>query len=199
MDHAMDTAIADFARRLVPEAFARRTTAYGVEVVEQVHGHDAFATWIDGCLRSATQFEYPFGGHLFGLVVVESDGQRWQWDREPCCELGWLTGRVQQEVADFDEPWVFVANTPGPAGEWVEIEVQDGVYEEVYVTPTPRWEMPWYAEARGRGVARIRTGLVVLDEWEVVGHRALSAHSTFERDARRVLRGHPARRRHRLR
>lgn len=78
MDDGLEVAIADFARRLVPAAFARRTMAYGVELVEPVHGHDAFATWIDGRLRTATQFEYPFGGHRFGLVLVESDGQRWQ-------------------------------------------------------------------------------------------------------------------------
>lgn len=199
MDNGMDTAIVDFADRLVPEAFARRTTAYGMELVEHVHGHDAFVCWIDECLRIATQFEYPFGGHPSGLVVVESAGKRWRWDREPCCELGWLTGRVQQEVRDLPEPWAFVADTAGPDSHWVDVEREDGTYDEVLVTPTPRWELPWFAEARGRGVARIRTGVVVLDDWAVTGHRTLAAGTAFERAARRVLRGHPARRRHRLR
>lgn len=199
MDDALDIAIEDFASRLVPEALTRATTAYGMELVEHVEGPDAFERWTEGCRQTAAAFEYPFGGHPAGLVMAESDGQRWCWHREPCCELGWLTGRVNREVADFPEPWVFVANTPGPAQRWVEVENADGAREEILVTPTPRWTVPWYAEARGRRLARIHTGVMVMDDWQVVGHDALPTGTAFERAARQVLRRHPDRRRHRLR
>ena len=193
-----DRASTDVADRLVPEAFAGRTTAYALDRVERLAGSDAFSAWVAWQLERAVQFRYPFGGRACGLVVVEGAGLRWTWDRQPCEELAWLTDRVREEVCDVAEPWVLVANLrwPEPTGVGVR-DGGTGAAEDVELPAPSRRGVPWYAEARGRGAATVRTGLVLLDGERAVGTAALPAGSPFERAATRVLHGHPDRRRHR--
>ena len=56
----------------------------------------------------------------------------------------------------------------------------------------------WYAESRGRGVAAVRYGAILLDRGDLVVAEdpfpSADQHPWFGH----VLKGHPARRRHRL-
>lgn len=195
-----ERAITDFAANLVPEAFSRCTSAHRVEVTEPVAGQLDFERWVEERTAHAIHERYPFGGAPCGVVEVEEWGVRWRWHREPCEELGWLTDRVREEVRDVPSPWVFVADLPRPEPRWLEVEDEvTGLIEEVLVPAASTWWMPWYAEARGRGLAVIQSGLLQLDGDTPITTAPLRAGTRFESAARWVLRGHPDRRRHRLR
>ena len=189
---AVDQDIAEFAAHLVPEAFSPPSTAYRVELIALPERATAFAEWIERCRQDATAASYPSGGAPSAVVYVRRGDERWRWDCEPCCELQWLTGRVNDEVSAFPEPWVFVCSlrardtAVAAAGEDADPD-------------TVTWAQPWYAEARGRGVARVFTGVAELCGSEVVGRRPLPDKTPFERAARRVLSRHASRRLYRLR
>ena len=192
MSDAVDLAIAEFAQHLVPEAFTTASTAYRVELVPLPPRSSAFAEWIERCRQDAVAARYPFGGGPSGVVYVRRGDERWRWDQDPCCELEWMTSRINAEIGGFAEPWVFVSSLRSrghaldAAGDSADPE-------------TVTWTQPWYAEARGLSVARVYTGIAELKGSEVVGRAPLPDKTSFERAARRVLSRHPSRRRYRLR
>ena len=192
MSDAVDLAIADFASHLVPEAFTTASTAYRVELVPLAPRESAFAEWIERCRQDAVAARYPFGGSPTGVVFVRRGDERWRWDQDPCCELEWLTRRINDEIAGFDEPWVFVCSLRS------RDHAMDAAGEDVDPDQVT-WTQPWYAEARGRGIARVYTGVAELTGATVVGRAPLPDRTSFERAARRVLSRHPSRRRYRLR
>lgn len=193
-------AIQDFADRLVPEAFEREYTAVDIRLVEPP---TSFDDWVEERLVDAITYTYPAGGRPTGMIQVErSDGMRATWHgcTYPGCRLSIESEKAQREVAHFDQPWVFAIDTWGPDEVWQEIEDEEtGHIDEVLTHPRPRWDAPWYAEARGRGEARIATGVIHMDLWVPRSLGELPPGTDFERHARRVLRSHPDRRRHRLR
>ena len=189
---AVDLAIADFARHLVPEAFSTPSTAHRVELLPLPPRASAFAEWIERCRQDAVRAWYPSGGAPAGVVFVRRGDERWRWDQESCSQLHWLTSRINNEISAFPEPWVFVCSLRSreealeAAGEHADPDAVS-------------WLQPWYAEARGAGVARLFTGLAELHGSDVVARAPLPQHTPFERAARRVLSRHPSRRRYRLR
>ena len=189
---AVDQAIADFAQHLVPEAFSTPSTAYRVELVPLPSRASAFAEWIERCRQDAAAARYPFGGAPSGVVFVRRGDERWRWDQEPCCELEWLTSRVNDEISVFAQPWVFVCSLRSRE-EALDAAGDDADLEAV------AWTQPWYAEARGQGVARVFTGIAELHGGDVMGRAPLPDRTPFERAARRVLSRHPSRRQYRLR
>lgn len=192
MVDAVDLAIVDFARHLVPEAFTTASTAYRVEMIPLPPRETAFAEWIERCRQDAAAARYPFGGSPAGVVYVRRGDERWRWDQDSCCELEWLTGRVNDEISAFPEPWVFVSS----------LRSRDGALDMAGPDADPDdvgWTQPWYAEARGRNVARVFTGVADLHGSTVVGRSPLPDKTPFERAARRVLSRHPSRRLYRLR
>ncbi len=192
MSDAVDLAIADFAAHLVPEGFSTPSTAHRVEMMPLPPRATAFAEWIERCRQDAAAARYPAGGSPAGVVYVRRGDERWRWDQEACCELQWLTSRISDEISGFEQPWVFVTSmllrdrALVAAGDEAET---DGV----------TWLQPWYAEARGHGVARMFTGVAELCGSEVIGRAPLRDKTPFERDARRLLSRHPSRQRYRLR
>lgn len=192
MSDGVDAAIADFAAHLVPEAFSTPSSAYRVEVLPQPNRRGALAEWIDRCRHDAVRARYPFGGSPRGVVFVQRRSERWRWDQEPCCELEWLTSRVNREVAEFPAPWVYVCSLSGR--DTAVATAGDGA-DLAAIT----WQLPWFAEARSPQVARVYTGMYELCGEEIVGQAPLPERTRFERAARRVLVRHPSRREHRLR
>ena len=188
----VDQAIADFAQHLVPEGFTTASTAYRVDLVELPPRPSAFAEWIERCRQDAAAARYPSGGTPSGVVYVRRGDERWRWDQDSCCELAWLTARINGEVGSFPEPWVFVSslrsreNALAAAGEHADAGA---------VT----WVQPWYAEARSRRVARVFTGLAELQGLDVIGRAPLPDKTPFERASRRLLSRHPSRKQYRLR
>jgi hypothetical protein len=189
---AADQAIVDFAAHLVPEAFSTASTAYRVELLELPPRSSAFAEWIERCRQDAANARYSFGGSPTGAVFVRRGDERWRWDQDPCCELEWLTARINNEISSFDEPWVFVSSLRSREQALVAAG-EDADPDDV------TWAQPWYAEARGRGVAQVFTGVAELHGSEVVARAPLPDKTSFERAARRVLSRHPSRRQYRLR
>lgn len=192
MVDAVDQAITDFAEHLVPEGFSAASTAYRVELVPLPPHRSSFAEWIERCLQDAVGARYPFGGAPSGVVYVRRGDERWRWDQEPCCELQWLTSRVNDEISAFPEPWVFVCSLHSRERA-LDVAGEGGDAEAV------TWTLPWYAEARGRTVARVFTGLAEMRGADVMGRAPLPDKTPFERAARRVLSRHPSRRQFRLR
>lgn len=193
MTDAADPEIADFAAPLVPEAFSMNSTAYRAELVARSDSGDAFSAWVDQCRRDAVAAEYPFGGWPSGIVFVQGGDVRWRWDQEPCCELEWLTARINDEIMKFSEPWVFVCllRSRGDASA----AAAGGATHPSQVT----WAVPWYAEARSRGVARAVSGMDRVLGDSIVSTSRLGDARQFVPVAKRVLRGHPSRRAYRLR
>ena len=204
-----DRHIDAFGQNLVPEAFSRRHTAHLVEHVDDVpQGPDAFETWRDQRLAAAIADRYPAGHRPVRMVIVEgSDGIRWRWDDDPCCSADWLASRVCREARDVPEPWVFAIALPWPEPRF---EVIDPVTREHVELSEPmwldtRWHATWYAEARGRGVALTRAGLIDLEYDPRTDHDTEHGRAPLPVDVgearafHRVLYGHPARRQHPLR
>jgi len=200
LDSGQLEAINSFANRLIPEAFERKYSAYDISLVTDLPG--SFDGWVEQRIDFALGFEYPFGGRPTGMIQVESGDLRGTW--HGCtyrgCRLSAECERAQREVTHFDQPWMFAIDTWGPQEVWDEIEDEEtGTLDQVLTYPSPQWSAPWYAEARGRGVARLASGIVLMDMWQAIGRGPLPTGTEFERHARRVLFRHPDRRRHRLR
>lgn len=191
MTDAIDQAIADFAHHLVPEAFSLPSTAYRVDLLSLPARSTAFAEWIECCRRDAVAATYPAGGAPSGVVYVRRGDERWRWDQDSCCELEWLTSRINAEILLFGEPWVFVCSLRSRE------RALDAAGDDA--DPELLWTQPWYAEARGAGVAAVLSGIAQLHGSDVMGRTPLPERTPFERAARRVLSRHPSRRRYRLR
>lgn len=199
-----DATIADFATHLVPEAFARRHTAYRVELVAEVpSGHDAFDDWVTALLAEAVVDRYAAGGTPVRFIVVEGgDGVRWRWDESPCCPTSSFAAKVRGEARDIPTPWVFAIELQRPEPTWgAWVTEADGRWwdSDAVVEPDPEWQATWYAEGRGRGVATIRAGEVDLLEApagrsdRITGQRDISYRGSAVAAYHRVLRSHPAR------
>lgn len=192
MSDAVDLAIADFAEHLVPEAFSIASTAHRVDLLALPPRATAFAEWVERCRQDAVAARYAAGGSPAGVVYVRRGDERWRWDREPGQDLESLTSRINNEVSSFEQPWVFVCS----------LQLRDRALAAAGDGVDPAgvsWIQPWYAEARGRGVAEVFTGLAELRGSEVIGRAPLAQRTPFERAARRVLSRHPSRRLYRLR
>lgn len=206
-----DRVINDFAQRLVPEAFTRRHTADRVEIVDaRPSGAAAFDHWVEQRLREAPTERYAWGGRPVRYVIVEaSDGTRWRWEGDACCEPEWLAEVVCEESHHLPEPWVFAVELewpdPVPLDETVQLEWPDAVQLDEgeptgTVMPQGAWQATWYAEARGRGIAVTRAGQVEIDgDDRIVGRRELAPRTGLPKAFHGVLRGHPARKSHPLR
>lgn len=188
-----DPHITDFAAHLVPEAFSMASTAYRAELMPRSDHGDAFADWVEQCRCDAVTADYPTGGWPSGIVFVQSGDVRWRWDQEPCCEPEWLTARINDEIVELCEPWVFVCllrsrhDASATAG--------GGASHPSQFT----WTIPWYAEARSRSVARAVSGMDSVFGDRIFSTTPLGGAQQFVRAAKRVLRGHPSRRAYRLR
>lgn len=192
MADTVEQAIADFAQHVIPEGFTVPSTAYRVDLLPLPARPTAFAEWIERCRQDAAAARYGFGGSPAGVVFVRRGDERWRWDLLPADDLGVLTRRINDEISAFPEPWVFVTS----------LRLRDRALQiggEGTSADSVRWAQPWYAEARGSGVARVFTGLATLQGSEVVGREPLASDTPFERAARRLLSRHPSRRRYRLR
>lgn len=192
MVDAVDQAIAEFAAHLVPEAFTTASTAYRVDLLPLPPRTTAFAEWIERCRQDAAAARYPAGGAPSGVVYVRRGDERWRWDQDVCCELSWLTGRVNDEISAFPDPWVFVSSLR-PREAALDAAGDQADPDDV------TWTQPWYAEARSLSVARVFTGVAELQGLDVTGRAPLPDKTPFERAARRVLSRHPSRRMYRLR
>lgn len=187
-----DQAIAEFAERLVPEAFAVPSTAARVEILP-VPESDWLGEWVASCLRDAVTACDLAGEPLGSVVFVQHGDERWRWDPpHPRWPVEFVVEKIRKELGAFSEPLVFLAS------------MADRPRQQVYsglrgLAGEPGWSMPWYAEERSRRRADVMTGIA-----EVAGSSPpqtslpLREVRSFERAARRLLVGHPSRRRHRL-
>ena len=112
-----------------------------------------------------------------------------------CCEqAAWFVERLSADARELAEPWVAVA-LPDPTASGLPMEH----YEVMNLDrPVRITRLRWYAEMRSTTAAAAFAGTAELDG----GSAAVDARAVLPRDAGflgRVLRGHPARRRHRLR
>ena len=192
MADTAEQAIADFAQHLIPEGFTVPSTAYRVELLPLPARPTAFAEWIERCRQDAAAARYGGGGSPAGVVFVRRGDERWRWDLSSAEDLAALSRRINDEISTFAEPWVFVSS----------LRLRDRALQAAgEATPLDalQWTQPWYAEARGSGVARVYTGLATLQGSEVMSREPLAADTPFERAARRILSRHPSRRRYRLR
>ena len=184
-----DQAIAEFAERLVPEAFAVASTAARVEILP-VRESD----WVSSCIRDAVAARDLAGEPLGSVIFVQHGDERWRWDPpHPRWPVEFVVEKIRKELCEFPEPCVFVAS------------MADRPRQQLYaglrgLDGEPGWTMPWYAEERTRRRADVMTGVA-----EVAGSSPPQTRlpvrevRSFERAARRLLVGHPSRRRHRLR
>lgn len=197
-----DQALADFADHLVPEAFERFTAAGRVRLEEPRSGPDGFDDWIEQRLAEALDWRWPRGDAPL-VVAFLSDGRlRWCFDDGGCGPLEAVRALVGIEAATIARPWLLAAVLPRPTGHGEVATDEDGSGSgEVWrASSETRWRAGWYAEARGRGVAATRAGLV-----DLVGERPTARHeievtaTEATRQLHRTLYRHPARRRHPLR
>lgn len=206
-----DPALTAFAQQLIPEAFARRHTAYRVERVEPplAAGLDGFDRWVEQRLRDALLERYPNGYRPDRIVIVDGDdGIRWLWDGDASCPASRTVNGVRREARPIDDPWLFAIELPWPEPT---LYYWDDEYGQSVTLSRPAWletiwRATWYAEARGRGVASVRAGTVVLDYDPYADHdtQLLRWPVPVREDPvaarfHRILYGHPARKAHPLR
>lgn len=187
-----DQAIAQFAERLVPEAFAVASTAACVEILPAPES-DWMGEWVSSCIRDAVAARDLAGQSLGSVIFVQHGDERWRWDPpHPRWPVEFVVEKIRRELHQFPEPCVFVASMADRPRQhlYAGLRGLDG---------DPGWTMPWYAEERSGRRAEVMTGIA-----EVAGSsppHPLPAREgrSFERGAQRLLVGHPSRRRHRLR
>lgn len=202
--------LSPFAEELIPEAFARRHTAFRVHRVDApLSGEPGFAQFIEERLRYTLTHQCECGIFPARMVVVEGgDDVAWYWDDDVGCPVSWTIERVRREARPIPEPWLFAIELlrPEPVVSWEE--QPDG---DLLALPNPSWEdliwpAIWYAEARGRGMAHTEAGIVRLEHVPLEGvDRVLGrlpippAGDLMTRDFHRILYAHPARKAHPLR
>lgn len=196
-----------FAEELVPEAFTRRHTAYRVHRVDPLWGESGFSVFIESLLRYAVLYRCSCGAFPIRMVVIEGgDGIAWYWADELDGPASWMVERVRRDAYPIPDPWLFAIELmrPEPDPLWV-----DGVTAPLGTVPPPpdlRWMAVWYAEARGRGMAMTRAGIVDLEYLpdenadRVLAEAAIPVRrDPLTRDFHRILYAHPARKQHPLR
>ncbi len=193
---------------LVPEAFGFAHSASRAERGDPTQrGEEGFMLWVSHQLSRLLAMPYAAGGYVDMAVVAESaDGLRLRWDDTACSRPAWLADRVRAEAIGLTEPWVLgldASRPPRGCVRWDAV-VQDYLPCAEARPSEPHRHGSWYAEARGRDVALTLAGGAFVEpvdnaEIRMATHpcepEELGRASTF----RRVLRGHPARRTHRLR
>lgn len=199
---ADDPLLADIVEHLVPEAFATATCAERVALEPVRLGQERpgraaarFERWVDDRLLEALEraaYEPAVG------VVVVSDGTLLR--RYVDCGCGDVTCAAVAAAVELwkvTAPWVFAADLARPAPRWTEVHDGDGRTEaELLVPPEVPWAAPWFAEARGHGVADQRAGALAMVGEVVVDGRTLDpARCGLPRSVVELLRGHPSRRR----
>lgn len=206
-DPRFEALLADVVDHLVPEAFERPTCAERVarEPLElcDLPAREAgtvFDRWVDDRLLEALER----GAYASPLTIVStSDGRLLRRYVDcGCGELTCATQTARAELASVAVPWVFAIDLVRPQPTWQVVTGPDGeVDEEVLVAPDDlRWSAPWFAEARGHGLATTRAGQLTLDGEVVLDAvRFAPRDHPITRHFHRLLFRHPARRRHPLR
>lgn len=197
-----DAVLEEFTANLIPEAFERPTRARRVAVEDRGGGVEGFDAWAVDRLADALDARWPLGGRPRAVGALSDGRLRWWFDECGCGHLYCVTDALADEVWEVEEPWVFGAVLARPEGAWEVLLDEDGnEVDEVWRQPTDlRWQAAWYAEGRGRGVARRRTGLVQLQGEQVTAHDALEVRGSWvTRDLHRLLYRHPSRKRFPLR
>ncbi len=146
-------------------------------------------------------------GHFPRGVVLMDDGRLcWTFDDPGCAHMECVVASPRREVHDHvREPWLLVAWLGRPEPRWVVHFDDDGnELDEVLTQPQPQgWSMLWYGEAQGRGVASVDAGRVDMFGGHEPGRELqrlrLDRADAWLGGAATLLRGHPARRSHRLR
>lgn len=207
-DPVLDAALAEFADHLVPEAFELPTRAHRVSLepfdlralAVDPDADGWFAWWVEERIHDALDASWPHDRPL--AVAFTSDGYLLRrYDECGCGYRDCATGAASAEVGWTETPWVFVADLPRPRPTWQVVTDEDGdEVDEVLVDPVSRrWGLTWFAEARGRGVARTRAGVVTLLGEQVESVRPLAVRgSPITREFHRLLFRHPARKRYPL-
>lgn len=195
-DH--DALLTDLADQLIPEAFHTPTRAELVAFepidltrLPRPEAEVRFERWIDDRLLEALE-RAAYGAPL--TLVTTSDGRLLR--RYADCGCGGLECAVdaaQLELRAIGSPWLLAVALQRPRPRWAI----DADVEELVAPDDLRWVAPWYAEARSRGVASVRAGMLLLegevvDDAVPVDPRELLATRLF----RQLLLRHPARRRH---
>lgn len=168
------------------------STAHRAEVMPRGDHSGAFSGWVEQC-RHAVAADYPTGGWPSGIVFVQSGDVRWRWDQEPCCEMEWLTARVNDEIVESSEPWVFVCLLH--SRDVASAAAGGSTSHPSQVT----WAIPWHAEARSQSVARTISAVDRVLGDRTMATTPLADAEQLVRAAKRVLRGHPSRPIYRLR
>jgi hypothetical protein len=194
---------------LVPAAFEFPHTASHAALADDgAYGSTDFTRWVSLTITRLLALPFPTGGYVALSVVVESaSGLRLRWDDTACAEPGWLADRVRPEAVMLEDPWLLgVDATRAPRG-CVAFDDQRQTYLPCLDATSAELHRhaSWYAEARGRGVAKVLAGGAFLEPTVTGGDVRLALRERDINDVgpaiayRRVLRAHPARRAHRLR
>ena len=105
----------------------------------------------------------------------------------------WFLHRLSHEAAEVDEPWLYLVLPVGHS----PVDLRGVLPPEVDTRGATGWFMWWFAELRGRGIALAMSGAAVLtdERGSMWSHDQSHTPAFFDR----ILRGHPARRRHPIR
>lgn len=187
-----DEAITEFAEHLIPEAFTTSTSASRVEIPPGASVEWA-GEWLTSCLRDAIEARDLSGEEVPGVIYVQRHDERWRWDLPHAVwPLEVLADKVRRELGDFPEPCVFVASMVDRDRQRLRATMS--------ARPQRPWSMPWYAEERSRARAEVISGVAAVGKGSSPRRStAITGWMSFEKAARRVLVGHPSRRRYRLR
>lgn len=186
-----DEAITEFAEHLIPEAFTTSTSASRVEIRPPARVEWA-GEWLTSCLRDAVAARDLAGDGIPGVIYVQREDERWRWDLPHAVwPLEVLADKVRRQLADFPEPCVFVASLLD--------RDRQRLRSTMSARPEMPWSMPWYAEERSRSRAQVMSGVLTVHGSSPGRSTAIPHWMPFEKAARRVLVGHPSRRRYRLR
>lgn len=196
-----------FAQDVVPEAFERPTAASRVGLtLALAEGPLAWEAWLEEAIDRALGASSRDGHFPSGVALVDDGRLCWRFHDPGCAHMECMLFRPRDELHDHVRlPWLFVAWLGRPEPRWVQHFDEDGnEIDEVLTHPQRQpWSMRWYGEARGRGVASVDAGRVDMfggyEPGREVRRVRLDRTDAWLGGAPDLLRGHPARRSHRLR